>query len=554
MYFALTRKKVKKMIAMILSGCLIFVYSFSVTGVADAGTFEDSIAANGTNNVKFSEDVAFSLFLSQGKNGDGFQGRWKMLTQKQLDSIKDEASARSIFGEEGTGQLYYSDIDFSATSDGKTLEKDTVASGLNLKSVANRLGYVSGTDGKTQLTAIGPDGTVAHSGSFAFEEDKYYFENLGATGQSIVSPMLKLGSGKLPSLRTGQSEAADTNKSEWKDDVEGLQIDSITTATQRSDVVLDVEKGASKTEYIMNDVASLDQYNSKYYYYGGNGTDQITASVKGVKLSDLLSDKKITAKSNDIVEAVNSSGSKFLVDQTALDKYFVAYDGNEETNWGTPSNIKSKSEFCLFAPAGTQSAAKFTDFYGIEITSAPSVPAVNAASSGYNSVKVSWSKVTGAAGYEVYSTDTGNVVARVGSGSTSCTVKGLKTGKKYGYKVRAYSTSDSGKKAYSAYSASKYTKPVPAKTKISKISKSGSRSLKVTWKKVSGATGYCVYMATKSKGKYKKIGTIKKGKTTKYTKKKLKKGKRYYFKVRAFRKSGKSMVYGPYSTVKYKKR
>ena len=70
----------------------------------------------------------------------------------------------------------------------------------------------------------------------------------------------------------------------------------------------------------------------------------------------------------------------------------------------------------------------------------------------------------------------------------------------------------------------------------------------VSWKKVSKASGYEVYRADKKKGKFKKIATIKKGSIVKYTNKKLKKKKSYFFKIRAYRVSGKKKVYGKYSS------
>jgi hypothetical protein len=53
--------------------------------------------------------------------------------------------------------------------------------------------------------------------------------------------------------------------------------------------------------------------------------------------------------------------------------------------------------------------------------------------------------------------------------------------------------------------------------------------VKVTWKKVSGANGYDVYMSTSKNGTYKKVGTTP---TASYTKSGLKKEKTYYFKVK----------------------
>lgn len=82
-----------------------------------------------------------------------------------------------------------------------------------------------------------------------------------------------------------------------------------------------------------------------------------------------------------------------------------------------------------------------------------------------------------------------------------------------------------------------------------KVTKKSKSSVKVTWKKVSGASGYEVYMKTNS-GSYKKAASIKKGSLANYTKTKLKKNQTYTFKVRAYKNSSGSKVYGSYSSAK----
>ena len=63
-------------------------------------------------------------------------------------------------------------------------------------------------------------------------------------------------------------------------------------------------------------------------------------------------------------------------------------------------------------------------------------------------------------------------------------------------------------------------------------------------------TGYQCQYATKSSFKSAKKITVKKLKTTKTKIKKLKKGKTYYIRVRNYKKVGKKVYYGPWSTVK----
>ena len=177
-----------------------------------------------------------------------------------------------------------------------------------------------------------------------------------------------------------------------------------------------------------------------------------------------------------------------------------------------------------------------------------------AAAASATSIKVSWKKVSGASGYEVYrATSKGGKYSKVGTikkGSTvSYTDKKATTGKTYYYKVRAYKTSGKAK-VYSAYSAVTSAKVAVARPTGMKVAAGAKNIAKVSWKKVSGALGYEVYRATSKGGRYSKVGTIKKGSIVSFTDKKLKTGKTYYYKVRAYKTSGKTRTYGAYGDIK----
>lgn len=77
--------------------------------------------------------------------------------------------------------------------------------------------------------------------------------------------------------------------------------------------------------------------------------------------------------------------------------------------------------------------------------------------------------------------------------------------------------------------------------------KAKSRKFTVSWKKTAGATGYQVQYKLKSAKKYKTLKTLKK---LKVTSKKLKKGKKYQFKVRTYTTVKGTKVYGKWSFVK----
>lgn len=87
----------------------------------------------------------------------------------------------------------------------------------------------------------------------------------------------------------------------------------------------------------------------------------------------------------------------------------------------------------------------------------------------------------------------------------------------------------------------------PKKATISYLKSTSKKKLTVKWKKDTKASGYQVQYSINSKFKSAKTVTIKKNKTTAQTTKKLKSGKKYYVRVRAYKKFGKSKIYGSWS-------
>lgn len=92
---------------------------------------------------------------------------------------------------------------------------------------------------------------------------------------------------------------------------------------------------------------------------------------------------------------------------------------------------------------------------------------------------------------------------------------------------------------------SSYTYSAANKKVSVKRSKNGKK-IYLKWKKISGVSGYQVYVSTKSNSGFKKVKTLSSKKTkytvTKYGKKKLKKGKTYYIQLRYQTKVGKKKV------------
>ena len=209
----------------------------------------------------------------------------------------------------------------------------------------------------------------------------------------------------------------------------------------------------------------------------------------------------------------------------------------------TPKTLSTAGTQTVTVSCGSKTAA-----FTVKVT--PKTPtSPKAASASYKSIKISWTGVSGpVSGYAVYRSEskTGTYTYLKSTTSTSCTDSSVKTGKTYYYKVRAYQTVND-KRVYGAYTDIVSAKAVPAVPGSFTAAKASTTSVKTTWKAVTGATGYEVYMATSSSGTYTKIKTTT---SLSFTKTGLTKGKTYYFKVRAYTTVDTTKVYGAYTSVK----
>lgn len=174
---------------------------------------------------------------------------------------------------------------------------------------------------------------------------------------------------------------------------------------------------------------------------------------------------------------------------------------------------------------------------------------------GSRRVRFGWKKVSGASGYLIYQYNTKTkkykrIKTITGEKKLSWS-KDFSWGTKYTFKLRAFQTMPGGGKTYGKYSpAVKSVVPPSGVKKFSaefwSVGKAG-----LLWKRVPKAGGYQIYRSAKKKGKYKLARTIRKGKTTRCTSIKHKKGKTYYYKIRAYIKpAGKKRVYSKFSAVK----
>lgn len=175
-------------------------------------------------------------------------------------------------------------------------------------------------------------------------------------------------------------------------------------------------------------------------------------------------------------------------------------------------------------------------------TALPKVAGLKIKKATTSAITLTWTKVTGAAGYQVYQYKGGKWV-RLGNATTnSYTVSKLSAGTSYKFYVRAF------KKNGSTYNYGEKSSTLTAKTALGQTTglKAASRkrtSITLSWSKVTGATGYQIYQY--KGGKWVKVGTVK---TTKFTSSSLTRNTQYQYKVRAYGTVNGKTAYGAYSS------
>ncbi len=270
---------------------------------------------------------------------------------------------------------------------------------------------------------------------------------------------------------------------------------------------------------------------------GDSYKDNYKAKLVNISNLDIKADKTAfgyTGKAK--VPTVTIKNGSYTLKQGT--DYTLSYKNNKNIGTGTIT-VTGKGDY-----AGTKK---------LSFTIIPSnVSGFKAASTSVSAVKLSWNKVSGAAGYFVYQYNTTTKkwvrIAKTGNVNTY-TVKSLKAGTTYKYAIKAYKTV-SGKNYTSAKFPTVTTSTKPAK--VSFKAAAASKAVKLSWSKVKGATNYIVYYRVKGTSSWKSVKV--KNSVTAKTISGLVKGKTYQVTVKAVRTVNKVNYNGTYSvkTVKVK--
>ncbi len=242
-------------------------------------------------------------------------------------------------------------------------------------------------------------------------------------------------------------------------------------------------------------------------------------------------DKVSGADSYQVYRYNSSSKSWTKITTTSKTSYKVA-----------SLSTAKKYKFKVRAKKGSQTG-KYSSV--LEAATKPDkVKNLKISSVGTSSLKLSWSSVSKAKGYQIYAynTSTDKWTKIKTTTSKSYKVTSLSSGSYYSYKVRAYYKVND-KNVYGSFSSAVSTITKPAKVKGLKSVSVTESGYTLMWNKVTGADKYYVYKLVGDTWKYFKSTSKTSLAVSDST------GKKVSYKVRAVAFLGDDKIYGSYSDV-----
>ncbi len=207
-------------------------------------------------------------------------------------------------------------------------------------------------------------------------------------------------------------------------------------------------------QYHMTDGGELiDGDESMHFKITGIGKDETNSNIPTAPASLKASAKSPTSIS--LSWKSTNADSYNIYRSTSKDGTYKKIGTSEKAAYTDKTVTKGKTYYYKVTAVDISGESEFSDISSARaVAPAPSTVKASKAKSG--AAKITWSKSTGASGYEIYmstSADGGfKKIKSSGAGSArSFTKSGLKSGKTYYFKIRTYSKIN-GKKAYSGFS------------------------------------------------------------------------------------------------------
>lgn len=418
------------------------------------------------------------------------------------------------------------------------------------------------TSGKT-VTFV--DSVPSNNKNYTYKVCAYNTSNgtEGVGANSVIMSAKAIAKGKITAIIARNSK---TLEIQWKQvkGAEGYEIARSTKADGTYKVIGTVSGGgtlsyqdkkvkAEKTYYYK--VQAINSANGQK----GEGGFSAVVSGKTIASAEIASVKsknettieikwnKVASASGYKVKRSTSKSGTYKVIKTIDSKDTTSYQDKKVTKGKT---YYYKIETLVNNNGKTGSSGESKAVKGKTVAK-PVISYV--VSSGSKTLEIGWNSVSGAWGYRVKrstsKSGTYETIATLeGADKTTYKDKKATTGKTYYYKVEAINKVN-GDKGYSGNSKAVSGKTL-ATVSLSSVEAEDSKTINLTWKKVSGASGYEIYRSTSKNGKYKQVAKVSGGRKTSYKDKTVSAGKTYYYKVRAYKNSDGKIGRGTFSGAK----
>ncbi len=241
------------------------------------------------------------------------------------------------------------------------------------------------------------------------------------------------------------------------------------------------------------------------------------------------------------IKAVTIPASVTFIDEGTFGYYY-------DTETQSVSKVKNFKIYCYSGSDGERYARDNEIDY--ELLTNPTLSEVTGAKligRAADALRINWTENADADGYiiEMYQNGNWARVGKIASNSTTTFRKsGLKAGTIYTFRVKAYKMSGSTA-VYSDYSSTVTARTNPSVITGAKLGGRAADALRINWAKNTSADGYIVEMYQSNK--WVRVGKITNNSTTTFRKSGLKASTVYKFRVRAYKMSGKTALYGNFS-------
>lgn len=412
-------------------------------------------------------------------------------------------------------------------------------------------GYISkGQDtGYFQRFNVGPDAVSAtYTHQYMTDISGAYFQsNTTYNTYNALSLMSLKRVFKIPIYNNMPGASAQATSFSLKDAAGQTGVINVSSLNVRSQPNTSSSKivavpGGTKVNILGKYINSAGKYNFlSYPYWYRISFSYNGASYTGYACSDYID---ITSAKSVVI------GSTFNlpVNVNASEKPTFYSDDNSVVRVNANGSLTAlkagKTSVSAFTSKGIYDVIKISVTDGLR-----QVTDLHVASKTDKSVSVSWSPVLGAAGYEVYTTDSAGQYKLYKTVTASkFNITGLKAGASFSCKVRAYGTVN-GTKRYGEFSSAVKCGTYQKMLSNLRQGSTASDSVELKWNAADGAYAYEIFRYNDATSRFVRIAETK---STEYTDKGLKSAGTYKYSIVAKKKiNGASVEYaGNVITVK----